>query len=61
MNIDKIAMGSIVRVGGDLYKKVSPMILAHVDTGELLYDARLCYPNAEPAQVEYVGRKCDIR
>ena len=61
-NIDKIAIGAIVRIGGELHKKVSPMICKSLQTGQLLYDARLYaqWKDSPPPMVEYVGRNSYI-
>ena len=58
MNIDKIAIGAIVNIGNELHKKVSPMICQSLQTGYLLFDARLFpqWKDAQPPEVEYIGR-----
>lgn len=58
VNIDSVSIGCYVRMGDTLCKKVSPMICTSVETGELVYDARL-YPqwkHVDAPNVEYVGR-----
>ncbi len=58
VSIDIVAMNCYVEIGGEIYKKVAPLICAKVSNGSLLYDARL-YPqwkNAKPALVRYMGK-----
>lgn len=43
VSIDKVAMQQRVLIGGEVYRKVSPHILARVSDGQLLFDARLFY------------------
>ena len=59
VSIDSVASHSKIRIGGEVYIKVSPMICAHIETGELLYDARLIpeYKNSKPPMVEYIGNQ----
>ena len=54
VNIDRLALGCIFRIGDDLYKKVSPMISAKLNGGELLFDARLTDKKASAPIVEWL-------
>jgi hypothetical protein len=54
VNFDSLAMRQTFVVGDQTFRKVSSMVSENVETGELLYDARLfpIFPDAEPPMVE---------
>lgn len=53
VSFDSLGMGVSFQCyeGGPWYKKVAPLVSERVEGGELLWDARLEFPNAEPAMV----------
>jgi hypothetical protein len=57
----QITPGSIVRLGGDLCRVVTPRILECCHTGRWFFDARAFRggEHAEPVRVEYVGGRWD--
>lgn len=55
VNFDKLALGCRFIIGGEMYRKISPMVSESVKTGQLLYDARIMgWPKAEPPMVVWV-------
>ena len=57
ISIDRIAIGSIIRLGGRLHAKLSPYICFDLTDGSYAYDARM-YPefkNSPPPMVEFVS------
>jgi len=56
VDFDRLAIGTYCLRAGELYKKVSPLILSNVATGKLLFDARLFpeYTHAESFTVVWV-------
>lgn len=53
VNLDRLANGQTFLLGGVLCKKLSDLICQEVESGRLLYDARLYYKTAEPVIVEW--------
>lgn len=60
VNFDSLAIGSRFIIGGEIFKKVSPLISQSEETGQLLFDARLFpqWKHVDSPMVEWV-LKCE--
>jgi len=56
ISIDKIAIGSIILLGGRPHKKLSPYICQDLTDGSLAYDARMYsgWEGSPPPMVEFI-------
>lgn len=59
VSLDTIAVGSYVKLGGTIAKKISPYLCQNVQTNEIYYDARLFeqWKYTDAPMVEYLGRE----